>query len=59
MAHPSVDADRYKPICGDIHNPADTHLPEIATPNPTTPRDSEPGAADRGDSAIQRGRLEP
>ena len=41
MAHPSVDADAYKPICGDIHNPADTYLPEITTPNPTTPRDSD------------------
>jgi hypothetical protein len=41
MAHPGADDGCYKPICGDIHNPADTYLPEITTPNPTTPRDSD------------------
>ena len=42
MAHPNADTDRHTPLTGDIHNPIDTYLPEITTPKPTTPRDSEP-----------------
>ena len=30
MAHPSADGDRYTPICGDIHSPADTNLPGVS-----------------------------
>jgi len=40
MAHPAVDADRYRPPRAEIHSPDDIYLPEITTPNPTSPRDA-------------------